>query len=1695
MERTRVQVQRKAAAGKNRGNSARKPTRAKQNVSVLRAIQTNKPANDTSIQAHNNQTPSIQLQGNVTPIPVSKASDPLEQQADQVADSVLAKTDAPPITSTQEKINRACAECEEEMQGETLQASQNELFRQEDLEEESEELQRQAEDEEEEETIQRQVEEDEEEEMLQRQTEEDEEEEELQRQVEDQEEDEELQLQSQEDDQDEEEIQRLCNDCEDELETAQKQSDSVSVSEPDDPLEKEADRVADQVLRKQADQPPPPLESVDEDEELQRQCEECESEELQLKVHAYDQPNQSASHSQKPGLWTRIKSVFRSGRTLPGQVARFFSSRMGHDFSNVQIHTEKEAGETARAIHARAYTYRNHVVFAPDEFQPHSYAGRHLIAHELTHVVQQGAAPRLTDTAQTATDSSQTNASNHAPQTVAPTLQRDDDEGIGSRIGNAFSAVGNAIGGAVDVGADMIWSAVERVAPRPLMNLIREVQQKGFFGYIREKISEATDSIFSGLSNQSGVIGTILQTFARLAGTATTILVGLAQGNCEPLFAALRQMRDMVTELASDAWNAITDFFRPIGEFFSDLWQRFGAPVVDWLREVAGDTWEFISGLGRQIRDWAQPVINAISTFVGDAWGWVKEQLGIPESTGDSGGGIGDWIQEQAQSAWDAIKRELAPVIEPIQSVIQKVREVLPLDAIVNFRDTVNGWLQQVAETARNMDTGEGGDVAENQDSLRAILPAILESIHNFRNTLVSTGSWVADKIGSAVDTGKQFISAIATSPLVRGLRSAFDWLNTGLDNLGNWARQTVQGLFTSIGNGLVWLSQFIEPVLNALRRIIEVVGDLLGRLPDFLLGPIWWVLPDCIKDPIKNFFIEQILGRIPLFQQLMEAGDIWARVQATALAILRQIFVDGDLMGAAWRFFREMLGLIGIPAQLVVQVIANAAQAISDIIMDPVGFLGNLLRAMWQGATQFFSNILTHLLGGVTGWLFGQIEDAGLTPPDITSFRSIISFVFDLLGLTLENIWRILAQHVGQQMVERIRGAIEFATGAWEFIQVAIDEGLPGVWRMIQERLSDLWSQVLDSVASWINTAIIATASRWLLSLLDATGITPVINSLIAIYRAIESFAQYIVEMLEIVNSVVQGLSDIARGMIQSAADYLENTMADSLPIVIGFLANQFGLGRLGTRVRELVESLRESVNNALDWLIGNAVRLGRSFLDMVRSGVAAVRNWWENRRSFRDTEGHSHQLYFQSEQGDLIVESDPTPVGRFLTGLTISQDDPQRSQKENHKDQAQRKLEEIARIKQDLSRQREGANTSDLQNQLNQKMDELATHLTPLLGGAGDSNGRLPNPLTLATLNDAPVTTPRSSEEEQIDLNGARQVMLLAAETADGSEELASYFDRIRTRFALTEVAYQANGDNYNVKLRATQQQTADVNVAMRGTTPGISVSSQITHNTGTAAGDTVGTSMEADPVGQDKINAGSEPRESALRGVMNKLVTNPSRRSASKYIKGHLLNHNIGGPGDNTNMYPITGAANSAHHSRVESRVKGWVDRHYWIYYSVRVRSITESITESGKHPDNYINSTFHCEAHIKNLDGSERDAFSDDIVSTYTRQDVDGEEVPDASEPLELNGDIRRALNNLSSGSRTTSAISNAVEQYESTASSRVGLGPARIGVMIEAYEASGSLNWENDERRRTALTYVNNRASTIRTILTSPTTTE
>lgn len=85
-----------------------------------------------------------------------------------------------------------------------------------------------------------------------------------------------------------------------------------------------------------------------------------------------------------------VNSVLaRPGQPLDATTRGFFAARFGHDFANVRIHADSEAAESARSVNALAYTVGPDVVFGAGRYAPDTRDGQQLLAHELTHVIQQ----------------------------------------------------------------------------------------------------------------------------------------------------------------------------------------------------------------------------------------------------------------------------------------------------------------------------------------------------------------------------------------------------------------------------------------------------------------------------------------------------------------------------------------------------------------------------------------------------------------------------------------------------------------------------------------------------------------------------------------------------------------------------------------------------------------------------------------------------------------------------------------------------------------------------------------------------------------------------------------------------------------------------------------------------------------------------------------------------------------------------------------------------------------------------------------------------------------------------------------------------------------------------------------------------------------------------------------------------------
>jgi hypothetical protein len=154
----------------------------------------------------------------------------------------------------------------------------------------------------------------------------------------------------------------------------------TAIGSVDDPVEHEADRIADQVMRMSA----PGTKTAVVPGQVRRIADPKEGE---PQLHAAQPRTPEISAGNSPPIADEMLSS--PGQPLDASTRAFFEPRFGYDLSSVRLHTDDHAATVARSINALAYTAGSTIGFAAGQYQPSTHRGQRLLAHELAHVMQQ----------------------------------------------------------------------------------------------------------------------------------------------------------------------------------------------------------------------------------------------------------------------------------------------------------------------------------------------------------------------------------------------------------------------------------------------------------------------------------------------------------------------------------------------------------------------------------------------------------------------------------------------------------------------------------------------------------------------------------------------------------------------------------------------------------------------------------------------------------------------------------------------------------------------------------------------------------------------------------------------------------------------------------------------------------------------------------------------------------------------------------------------------------------------------------------------------------------------------------------------------------------------------------------------------------------------------------------------------------
>lgn len=913
------------------------------------------------------------------------------------------------------------------------------------------------------------------------------------------------------------------------------------------------------------------------------------------------------------------------GRTLSVVERQRFEPSLGVDLTDVRVHDGLAAKRAAAERRAHAFTFGNHVVLG--------YTGQHggpgpraaVLAHELVHVRQQAVPSRL--------------------------------GGGGSARGPPAAPGGHVTCAPLGV---QCWEAGDLV-PGFVSSAARAVADAGSaaVGAVAEAGEAAFDWVLDGVRSAARALpgySLVAQVIGRDPITGDAVVVERSG------------LVDLLLTYGpfGPAVSAVLETAQVIGQVFDTISAGLEANRLTRQRvvdDIAAAFREFTlrNGIAANlaiIRRYVDAFLTDLRTFIGQ---------------------IADRVIEIVRAVVVDLAEPLleSETIKPVWDLTKQVLHNDPLRGVPVEAPTVEilaGFLRLIGKQDALEQMRERGTLQETADWL---------------DTQVETFAGLVGQLGALFSNAWAAIQPANLPHLLDTLPALASQAFALIQGVASFAATVILKVLELVKTALLgWLSQYAHEV-PGFHLITVIIGrnpftdEVVPRTAENLIKGFITLLPGgeatyaglaesgVITEAATR--IESEMTRLGITLELVTTTflGVWNAVTLESLltpveTFRRIVGLFGDPISRIFEFIRVVievvitlvLRLMSFPTELLGSIVSNTLAAIEDIKRDPVGFLVNILQALKAGFLAFFDHIGTYLLEGLTAWLFRGLGQIGITIPTQWSLASALDLVLQVLGLSTELLWRKLGEHIGEERVAQIREAIGMLTGAWAFIRDVQERGLAAIWDYVQSQLSGLWDTVLSMAREWVMTRVIEAVTARLISMLDPTGVMAVINGAIAFFDAVQSAIEYIREILEIINMYVMTFAAVAAGNIEPGAQMIERGLAAAIPVAIGFLANQVGLGNIPAKIVEIIQSLRQMVEQAIDWLIAQALRLGQAALNALglgsaRAGEPVPQPGAEPGVLVIDEPvpeaGTTHHLRADGPGHTLVLHTDPIPLTRM--------------------------------------------------------------------------------------------------------------------------------------------------------------------------------------------------------------------------------------------------------------------------------------------------------------------------------------------------------------------------------------------------------------------------------------------------------------
>jgi hypothetical protein len=445
---------------------------------------------------------------------------------------------------------------------------------------------------------------------------------------------------------------------------------------------------------------------------------------------------------------------------------------------------------------------------------------------------------------------------------------------------------------------------------------------------------------------------------------------------------------------------------------------------------------------------------------------------------------------------------------------------------------------------------------------------------------------WLADKIAGMPSEVNAFYA--------EGRNLFIREMDAVIDNVVAIIGRGMAEAKAEIANGKKKIQDYIAQLPEDLQAVGQEAADNIQSRFD--------ELEQSVNDK-QNGLIDTLASK---YQEHLQAVD--ARIEEMKAA-------NAGLIDRALNAIVGVIRTILELKEMLLNVLARAAEAIGKIISGPIEFLGNLIDAIKLGFSQFVDNIGTHLQQGLISWLTGTLGGAGITLPENFDLPGILQLVMQILGISFEQIMGKVSQVLGIDIMgiynqimelvtiyqeqglaglaryglERLIGAegVEALMEVVRIIQVIQSGDFGQLWEIIQQHLSDLKEMIFSKVEEFIIERVIKAGITWVISLFNPAG--AFIRACKMIYDVVMFFIERGSQIMSLVNAIIDSISAIASGNISAAANFIEQSLARAIPVAISFLSSLLGLGNISEKVQEIIQSVRTAVDNAIDRVLNS--------------------------------------------------------------------------------------------------------------------------------------------------------------------------------------------------------------------------------------------------------------------------------------------------------------------------------------------------------------------------------------------------------------------------------------------------------------------------------------------------------------------------